>query len=104
MRHVLDEHRDKRPLFHLYSQGQPDEFADLSRDFDLRLHLDAGEQECLLNMSRADVLVMSPSGFSYLAAILSQGHKIARVPWWHHLPQGTGWTLLTAEPTPSSVG
>lgn len=98
MLHVLEEHRDQRPLFHLYSQGQPEEFVDLARDFDLRLHLDAGEQECLLNMSRADIVIMSPSGFSYLAAILSEGSKIARVPWWHHLPRGADWTLLPNEP------
>lgn len=94
MRHVVQDNRGTRPLFHLYSQGEPDEFADLAREFDLRLHLDAGEQECLLNMSRADILIMSPSGFSYLAAILSTGRKIARVPWWHHLPQAPDWTLL----------
>jgi hypothetical protein len=104
MLRVLEEHRDERPLFHLYSQGGAEEFADLGSRFELRLHLDAGEQECLLNMSRADVLVMSPSGFSYLAAILSRGRKIARVPWWHHLPQGTDWTLLSADPGCSSGG
>lgn len=96
MQRVLGERRGERPLFHLYSQGQPAEFAALGENFELRLHLDAGEQECLLNMSRADVLVMSPSGFSYLAAILGRGHKIARVPWWHHLPSGPDWTLLPA--------
>ena len=91
---ILDEHRGERPLFHVYSQGRAEEFADLGRRFDLRLHLEAGDQETLLNMSRADVLVMSPSGFSYLAAILGEGRKIARTPWWHHLPQGGNWTLI----------
>lgn len=100
MERVCDEHRGERPFFHVYSQGAAEEFADLARRFDLRLHLDAGEQESLLNMSRADVLVMSPSGFSYLAAILSTGRKIARIPWWHHLPRDDGWTLLTDERAP----
>ncbi|MFM8893299.1 MAG: hypothetical protein ACKOTB_17080 [Planctomycetia bacterium] len=97
MEMVVDQHRDQQPLFHIYSQGEPGEFADLVRRFDVRLHLDAGDQESLLNMSRADILVMSPSGFSYLAAILGTGRKIARAPWWHHLPDGGDWTLLPAD-------
>lgn len=95
MARVAEEHSGKRPLFHLYSQGSPEEFADLSRSFTVKLHLTDGEQECLLNMVRADVLILSPSGFSYLAGILSKGCKIARSPWWHHLPSDRDWTLLT---------
>ena len=101
---VLENHRAERPLFHVYSQGQPDDFADLGRGFDLRLHLDAGDQESLFNMSRADVLALSPSTFSFLAAILSQGHKIARIPWWHHLPEQSDWTLLPADHFGPSAG
>lgn len=93
---IVDEHPGERPLFHLYSQGEPEEFSDLAARFDVRMHLRSGDQESLLNMSQADILVMSPSGFSYLAAILSTGRKIARSPWWHHLPAGGDWTLLPA--------
>jgi hypothetical protein len=85
------------PLFHIFSNGVADEFAALSRRFDSRLHLNASDQESLLNMSTADVLIMSPSGFSYLAAILGKGRRIARVPWWHHIPCGPGWTLFEHE-------
>lgn len=98
---IVAAHPGARPLFHVYSQGQPEDFADLGGTFDLRLHLDSGDQESLFNMSRADILVMSPSTFSFLAAILNEGHKIARIPWWHHLPEAGDWTLLPADPDPS---
>lgn len=96
MGRLVGERGAERPLFHLYSQGDPAAFGSMCRGFDVRMHLDACEQETLLNMVRADVLVMSPSGFSYLAAILSDGRKVARAPWWHHLPDTDGWTLLAA--------
>lgn len=81
-----------RPVaYHIYSQGSPNDFPLVKGRPDCQFHLDAGEEETLLNMSRADLLIMSPSGFSYLAAMLSEGIKIARYPWWHYIPDSPGW-------------
>ena len=48
-------------------------------------------------MILAEELVMGPSGFSYLAGILSEGQKLARAPWWHHLPGLPDWILVGAD-------
>ena len=82
------------PSFHIYSQGQVSDFPELAERTDVVFHLDADEKETMLNMIKADILLMSPSGFSFLAGLLSEGLKIARIPWWHHLPDDDDWLLL----------
>ena len=84
---------------HVYSEGRPEDFADLA---DVILHLAArddgrGDIEAFHAMAGADVLVMSKSGFSYLAAILSRRTKIG-VPFWHSFPSGVdGWIRATED-------
>jgi hypothetical protein len=95
MASIVAEQQDGAvPVFHLYSQGTPADFIDFGSGLDVVYHLNVDDRETLFNMIQAEMLVMSPSGFSYLAAILSTGRKIARVPWWHHLPEAEGWLLL----------
>lgn len=81
-------------VFHVYSQGAVADFPLLARLPGGCFHLDTNEQETLLNMALADILVMSPSGFSYLAALLSEGLKVARAHWWHHYPDHCDWIRL----------
>lgn len=83
--------------FHIYSQGALEDFPLVRDRNDCVFHLNADEKETLLNMARASVLIMSPSGFSYLAAMLSTGLKIARYPWWHHLPENSQWVRVPSE-------
>ncbi len=97
MKKIADQERGSSAVFHVYSQGTRDEFDDFAAMGDCRFHLGASEYECFVNMVRADILVMSPSGFSHLAGLLSEGQKIARVPWWHHLPRAADWTLVAAK-------
>jgi hypothetical protein len=98
---VMDELRTQFAgsdrVFHIYSQGTEEDFPLTRNRPDIMFHLDAGEEETLLNMAKADVLVMSPSGFSYLAAMLSEGLKVARYPWWHWIPEGNNWFRLCNE-------
>lgn len=82
---------NQSPVFNIYSQGKTEDFPLVAARKDTCFHLDASEEETLLNMAKADILVMSPSGFSYLAAMMSEGIKIARYPWWHHIPDTKGW-------------
>ena len=39
----------------------------------------------------ADILILSPSSFSYKAGIISRGIKIAKYPWWHEIPNNSEW-------------
>lgn len=83
--------------FHIYSQGSPADFPLVRKVPDVNFHLNVNEEETLLNMALADVLVMSPSGFSYLAAILSDGLRIASFPWWHEIPDQKQWCRLSSK-------
>jgi hypothetical protein len=88
---IVDACQSKQLVFHIYSEGNLSNFPMIAARKDVEFHLDLSEQETILSMARADVLVMSPSGFSYLAAMLSSGIKIVRYPWWHFIPDTDGW-------------
>ena len=60
------------PSVHLYSEGDETEFGEL-RDMDITFHLGESPFLTFHNMVRADVLLMSKSTFSYVAALLSRG-------------------------------
>lgn len=80
------------PALHLYSDGRPEEFADLA-DLGLALHLDDDAFTTFHHLAEADVLVMSKSTFSYVAALLSSGVVIYESfagTSFHHRPL-SGW-------------
>ena len=70
---------------HIYSMGQPGEFTEFSGDTHFHLSKDEndfeGTCEALRAMINADILVMSRSGMSYMAGILSNGINIVH-PFW----------------------
>ena len=80
-----------RVIFNIFSLGTPSDF----REFDVLshrvLHLNMDERETFHNLVIGDILVVSPSGFSFLAGLISTGLKIAPHPWWHHLPDNPEW-------------
>lgn len=82
----------KNPLFHLYSQGNKENF----RLFDapnIILHLDESTENTFIAMVLADVLVVGASSFSYAAGLLSEG-TVYCLPFWHSpLPH---WIPVTA--------
>ncbi|MEQ1898885.1 MAG: hypothetical protein ABL971_16045 [Vicinamibacterales bacterium] len=63
------------PSVHLYSDGHADEFDDL-RDQGWAFHLRECPFSTFNNLVEADVLIMSKSTFSYVAALLSRGVPI----------------------------
>jgi len=65
----------------LYSQGQAGDFA-LLRDTGVELCLDVDALWTMQQLISADVLVMSKSSFSYVAALISDGIKLYE-PFWH---------------------
>lgn len=78
---------------HVFSQGDPKQFSRLSRRGRVHLHMDTDVFWTFHQLVEADVLMMSPSSFSYVAALISRGVKVARSPWWHHLPDTADWVL-----------
>jgi hypothetical protein len=65
-------HAGTTAALRLYSDGRPEEFAGLS-DLGLEDHVEDDPFTTFHNLATADVLVMSKSTFSYVAALLSRG-------------------------------
>jgi hypothetical protein len=83
--------QDKPVAIHVYSQGSVDEFEEFKQFPEVVFHLDEDAFQSFHGMVLADILVTSPSDFSYIAGILSQGIKIAKIPYWHFVPQNQEW-------------
>ncbi len=62
----------KKPLFHIYSQGNNENFKTFDA-LDVVLHINASIEDSFTSMVLADVLVTSLSTFSYTAGLLSEG-------------------------------
>jgi hypothetical protein len=86
------------PVFHIFSQGTPDGFEPLLAFKDVRLHLDVDQYNTFHNMAASDILITSPSSFSFKAGMLSPGLKLARYPWWHEIPEDAEWCRIPEEP------
>jgi hypothetical protein len=71
----------KKLLFHIYSQGNRENFSSYHAP-DIMLHLNESVEDTFTPMVLADVLVTSPSSFSYAAGILSDG-IVYYIPFWH---------------------
>ena len=69
------------PVFHIFSQGNPDEFTDINFN-GVVLHLKECPFTAFYHMVSADVLIMAKSSFSYSAALFSKG-VIIYLPFWH---------------------
>lgn len=74
-------YRDKKPVFHIYSQGEFQSFKKFESS-DVILHLNDPVESSFASLVLADVLITSPSSFSYVAGILSEGN-VYYVPFWH---------------------
>lgn len=79
---IREKYKDKNILFHIYSQGNIQNFIDLSNS-DVQFHLDENLFDTFTGMVSADVLVTSPSSFSYVAALISDG-EIYYKRFWHN--------------------
>jgi hypothetical protein len=75
--------------FHIYSEGSEENFAEFKRD-DVFLHINSELTYTWMGMVFADALVVSPSSFSYTAALLTTGDVYYKTFW--HKPSPT-WIL-----------
>lgn len=73
---------NKEVLFHIYSQGKIDDFKDLE-NCDVNFHINFDVIESFIGMVSAEILVISPSSLSYVAALISDG-EIYYKPFWHN--------------------
>lgn len=83
--------QNKLIAIHVYSQGELTEFAEFNQFSEVTFHINEDAFQTFHGMVLADILVTSPSDFSYIAGILSQGIKVAKLPYWHFIPQNDEW-------------
>lgn len=80
IRNKYKEH-DKELLFHIYSQGEMNNFTILQKE-DVIFHLDEDICKTFTELVAADILLTSPSSLSYVAALISDG-EIYYKQFWH---------------------
>ena len=88
---ILDENKGERLKFLVFGQGAFERFVPLQALGDVAFHIDSDLYEAFYNMTLADILVTSPSSFSFKAAMLCQGRKYAPDGWWHKIPDSEDW-------------
>jgi len=81
MNRIRHKYNDKELQFHIYSQGNITNFTILQKD-DVIFHLDEDICKTFIEMVGADILITSPSSFSYVAALISDG-EIYYKHFWH---------------------
>ena len=80
MNEIRAKYNGNQLQFHIYSQGIED-FKILKRE-DVEFHLNEEITTTFIGMVAADILVISPSSFSYVAGLLSDGIVYYK-PFWH---------------------
>lgn len=89
MNNLRQKYKDKKLLFHIYSQGNIEDFIKYNAN-DTILKINMNLFDTFKEMVGADALIMSKSSFSYTAAILSDG-DIYYLNFWH--PPMKHWYL-----------
>jgi hypothetical protein len=82
MNSIREKYKDKKIVFHIYSQGKTKDFMVLGGP-DVYYHLNENIIETFIGMVSAKVLVLSPSSFSYIAGLLSDG-EVYYKKFWHN--------------------
>lgn len=75
----------------VFSQDCRSSFLGFLQKSEINFRLNENEQDCFRDMVAADILITSPSSYSFNAGLLSSGLKISRVPWWHAIPESDDW-------------
>jgi hypothetical protein len=73
--HIIKNNIDKTLIFHIYSQDDINNFKEFSNIDNIKcnFHLDQDITNTFIGLVAADILVMSQSAFSYVAALLTDG-------------------------------
>jgi hypothetical protein len=76
------KYKDCDILFHIYSQGELEEFKEFENK-DVCFYINYDVIQTFIGMVSANILVMSPSSFSYVAALISDGEIYYYKKFWH---------------------
>ena len=82
MNHIRVKYKDKNILFHVYSQGVINNFKDLGSN-NVIFYLNYDVFQTFHGLVSSDVLVISPSSFSYVAALISDAEIYYKF-FWHN--------------------
>lgn len=94
LRQLIQAGRFPRPIrLYIFSTTELEEFDELRRDLEVISCHDWDEYTSFLHLVRADLLVTSKSGFSYMAAFFNDGFKICPRNYWHDYPVSRDWIL-----------
>jgi hypothetical protein len=88
--HIREKYKSKKILFHIYSQGDINNF-DCYKNDDVIFHINQEVTSTFIELVGANVLITSKSSFSYTAALLSDG-EVYYLPFWH--PPKKEWIIL----------
>jgi len=83
--------------FNIFSQGETKDFSEFKVLKNRTLFINEDIFKTFHNIVLGDVLVLSPSSFSFKAGMISKGLKIAAEPWWHFIPDNQEWCRLQSE-------
>jgi hypothetical protein len=87
---IKKKYQNKELCFHIHSQGKYEDFSEFYNQENIILKLNTEVEISFIEMVAADILITSPSGLSYVAALLSDG-EIWYKPFWH--PPRKNWII-----------
>ncbi len=88
---VRDALPDQPLAFRIVSEGDAEAFRSLNRLGPVTVDVDPDPRRAFAAMAAADILITSPSSFSYMAGIIATGYKIGWTPWYHRIPTAPDW-------------
>lgn len=80
--------------FNIFSQGAKSSFREYACLPNVSFRLDEDVLQTFHNIVMGDILLLSPSSFSFKAGMISKGVKLAAEPWWHYIPDDSEWCRL----------
>lgn len=95
MNGIRQKYQNRNLLFHIYSQGNIGQFQELVAK-DVSFHLNEDIIQTFMGMVSANILIISPSSFSYSAALISDG-EIYYKPFWHK-PRSNWYRYIQRNP------
>jgi hypothetical protein len=79
---IRKKHNEQNLLFHIYSQGDVINFKDFEND-DVEFHTNEELTTTFIGLVAAEILIISPSSFSYVAGLISDGIVFYK-RFWHN--------------------
>lgn len=91
MNHIREKYKDKKISFSIFSQGNINKFKELE-NVDVKFYLNYDVFETFKMLVSSNILVTSPSSFSYVAALITDG-EVYYKKFWH--PPRKHWIVMS---------